>query len=986
MARLLPCCFAATAWLVLGAPVLAQSAPLASITGRVSDSSGAGIEDVDIEISSPALQGVRRASTNRAGDYLARFLPPGDYVVELRRDGFRPVRADATLHAVEIARLDVVLEVGEFSGSVDASAAPESAAHRGTTAGATFPSRLIDRLPVDRSLRGPTLLTPGAAPSGPNGNLTIAGAMSNGNLYLVNGAAVREMVFGQPRPYPIEDAIEETTTVVSGISAEYGRFTGGVVQVVTRSGGNRTSGTFRTTLLSDSWRSLTPYERKTFDEDPRDGSVVPAFEATIGGPLLHDRLWYFAAGRRQESRRARTLAYTDAPYTDRVLETRTEGKLTWAPGPGQSVRLSYGEIGTAERNALLSPAMDPASLSRIDTPEDLLSLQYSLALGRSWFVESQLSRRRRAPTGVGARTTDLLAGTVLRDGSRGGVSWNSPIFCAICGVPAGELRRAQEGDRQFVIKGSTLRSGPRGGSHSLIAGGEIADQVRESNSFQSGSGFTVTATGARLVDGAIHPIFLPGGSTVIDWTPILELSRGGRFRTTSAFFQDDWRIDARWSASLGLRWDADDSRDQSGSAVGRSEVWSPRLSLSFRPRGPWKFAVTAGRYVSDLDFSIGDLGTRRGRPARYSYSYEGPALNAGPDAGLIPTREALERLFDWFFANGGTDRDLRQAAAIPGLSRRVGPGLALPRSEEVTLGATRDLGDRGFLRLATIRRDYDEIYDLRADLSTGRVEDPASGRAYDLILVGNGERIERSYSALVVHLDMPLRRGVRIGGIYTLSSTRGNFDGEGASALGGSTPESDLSYFPEYGEARWRAPRGPLRSDERHRAQLWTVYELPLAGRHGALSLSALERIDGGAAWSVIGLIDSRLWVENPGYVAPPARVPYYFEGRGSRRTGTVIATDLAASYSVPFARSGRPELFARIVVLNAFDQVAQTGTGGTGVLTAANDPRLIPFDPFDEQPVRGVHWELAPGFGEPLGAGDYAPTRTWSVSFGVRF
>jgi len=988
MARLSSCCLAATVWLVLNGSATAQTAPLASITGRITDPSGAGIEGVGIEVSSPALQGHRNAATNRAGDFLLRFLPPGDYLVELRRDGFRAVRVETALHAVEMVRLDVQLEVGEFTGSVDASAAPQPAVASAAGVRATLSSRQIEALPTDRSPRGATLLAPGAAPSGPGGNLTIAGAMSNENLYLVNGAEVREMVFGQPRPFPIEDAIEETTTTVSGISAEYGRFTGGLVQVVTRSGGNRHAGTFRTTLRSDSWRALTPYERATFDGDPRDRSVVPTFEATLGGPLLEDRLWYFAAGRRQDARRTRTLAYTDVPYRDRVLETRAEGKLTWAPGPGQSVRLSLGKIDTSEDNALFAPAMDPASLSRFDTPEDLLSLQYSLAIGRFWFVESQLSRRRRAPTGVGARTTDLLDGTVLRDGSRGGASWNSPIFCAVCGVPAGELRRAEEGDRQFVLKASTLRSASRGGSHSLVAGGALADQLRESNSFQSGSGFTVTATSARLVDGEIHPIFLPGGSTVVDWTPILELSRGGRFRTTSAFVQDDWRIGERWSASLGLRWDADDSRDQSGVTVGRSEIWSPRLSLSFRPHGdgPWTFAATAGRYVSDLDFSIGDLGTRRGRPARYSYAYEGPALNAGPDASLVPTREALEKLFDWFFANGGTDRDLRQAAAIPGLRRRVGPGLALPRSEEISLGATRELGERGFLRLAAIRRAYDDIYDLRADLSTGRVEDPASGREYDLILVGNGERVERSFSALVVQLDLPSRRGVRVAGSYTLSSTRGNFDGEGASALGGSTPESDLSYFPEYGEPRWRAPGGPLRNDERHRAHLWALYDVPLADRHGALSLSALERIDSGSARSVVGLIDSRPYVANPGYVAPPARVPYYFEGRGSRRTGTVIATDLAASYSVPVAASGRPELFARIVLLNLFDQVAQTGAGRTGVLTAANDPRLVPFDPFREQPVQGVHWDLAPGFGEPLGVEDFAPTRTWSVSFGVRF
>src|SRR5262249_34141987 len=148
------------------------------------------------------------------------------------------------------------------------------------SAGATYTAALVERLPVERAPRGAALLTPGVAASGPGGNLMIAGAMSYENLHLVDGVVVKDRALGQPRPFAIEDAIEETDVAVAGISAEHGRFTGGVVNVITRSGGNELAGSVRVTLDDEAWRGLTPYE-EGLAEDPRERSVVPTYEATL---------------------------------------------------------------------------------------------------------------------------------------------------------------------------------------------------------------------------------------------------------------------------------------------------------------------------------------------------------------------------------------------------------------------------------------------------------------------------------------------------------------------------------------------------------------------------------------------------------------------------------------------------------------------------------------------------------------------------------
>ena len=85
-------------------------------------------------------------------------------------------------------------------------------------------------------------MAPAVHPSGPNGAYSISGAPSFESLFMVNGVTVNENTRGQPNSLFIEDAIQETTVATAGISAEFGRFSGGVINVVTKSGGNLFSG------------------------------------------------------------------------------------------------------------------------------------------------------------------------------------------------------------------------------------------------------------------------------------------------------------------------------------------------------------------------------------------------------------------------------------------------------------------------------------------------------------------------------------------------------------------------------------------------------------------------------------------------------------------------------------------------------------------------------------------------------------------------
>ena len=128
------------------------------------------------------------------------------------------------------------------------------------------------------------MMAPGVHPTGPAGAFSFGGSVSFENLFLLNGVSINENIRGQAFDTAIEDAIQETTVANGGVSAEFGRFSGGVVNIITKSGGNQFSGSFRESLNNDKWRTLTPFEteRLATTPEPRIDKVVPTYG-------VHDR-------------------------------------------------------------------------------------------------------------------------------------------------------------------------------------------------------------------------------------------------------------------------------------------------------------------------------------------------------------------------------------------------------------------------------------------------------------------------------------------------------------------------------------------------------------------------------------------------------------------------------------------------------------------------------------------------------------------------
>jgi outer membrane receptor for ferrienterochelin and colicin len=978
--------------------VAAQSTS-GTISGRVADAQGGVLPGVTISVESPNLQGVRTAVTTESGDYVVPLLPSGSYTLTFELSSFERQQRVVFLAPTQVVPLDVTLGIAGVQESVIIRAPAAEVLTRTSQVALNLKQDLIATLPNNRDIMAAVLLAPSVHSTGAAGGISIAGSMSFQNLFMVNGVTINENLRGIPLPLFIEDAVQETTVATGGVSAEFGRFSGGVVNVITKSGGNTYSGSFRETFNNDKWRTLTPFEEAVLarptGNDARLDDVVPQHEYTFGGPIVKDRLWFFTAGRLQNQAERRTLVVTNIPYDFKRLNKRYEAKGTYTLTPKHRVQGSFIKIFDDEVNYTFrtTSSMDTNSLGTRKSPQDLSSLSYSGVISSKFFVEALWSNRNSASIGAGGKSQDLIAGTLLIDSLRNTRYW-SDTFCGVCSPE----RRDNE---NVNLKATYFLSSDRIGTHSMTFGYDNFNDIRSANNYQSGSNYRIFGT-TSLIRGAgndqiVYPQFLNDGSTILAWQPIPVLSNGSNFRTHAAFYNDSWRLNDRVTANLGVRFDKNDGRDQEGKLVTTTSALSPRLSVIIDPRGDQKWSVSTGfsQFVDAIANSVADASSTAGNPQTYQYVYRGPSINANPSAAtLVSSPDAIAQVLAWYDANGGPNQPTNGAPNLPGVSTKIGPDLRSPKVLEYTAGVNRQFS-RAAVRVDYVFRDWRDVYVQRTDLSTGRVSN-SLGQSFDVTLLGNTRDLTRRYSGVSAQGTYRFRGG-DAGATYTLSRLWGTVDGEGAP---GPTAASAFQY-PEYKQAAWNYPVGDLAADQRHRARLWMNYNLPWVS---GVTLSALQTLESGVPYGALGTVDPRSFVTNPGYLTPPPanQTVYYFTARDAFRTEGQKRLDFAASYRYGLKIGTRvTDLFIQAQVLNLFDNQQLCGCGGSVfqnggavnlgnidqvVRTAASGSGLATFNPFTTTPVEGVNWARSANFGTALNRFGWTSPRQLRLTMGVRF
>ncbi len=304
--------------------------------GTVTDAQSLPLPGVAVTVSSPSLQGQRTVVTEGDGSYVLRQLPAGEYTITLELSSFATTRLTTTIPLGGVVEQNVTLQAIGVTEQVTvvAETPPPLAA---PSVGLNITQDEVEALATSRTLQGIATLSPGVNDNSPNTNqLVINGAFAFDNAFMLNGVDVNDNLFGSPQDLFIEDAIEETQVLTSGISAEYGRFSGGVVNAITKSGGNTFSGSLRLNITNPSWTRETPFEEE--NEIERESNINQTWEGTFGGPILRDRVWFFGAGRRANLATSNTFNQTGIPYGEEDNNWRAEAKVTATPMANQTSR------------------------------------------------------------------------------------------------------------------------------------------------------------------------------------------------------------------------------------------------------------------------------------------------------------------------------------------------------------------------------------------------------------------------------------------------------------------------------------------------------------------------------------------------------------------------------------------------------------------------------------------------------------------------
>jgi outer membrane receptor protein involved in Fe transport len=289
------------------APIISAQSTGGRIRGTVSDPSGAAVVGAKVTLINEATNVSRDVDTGSNGEYLLNEVPIGSYEIDVTQTGFKKyVRKGIALDLNEVISVDISLQLGTTAETVEVTGAPPVVDTTSTQLGAVVNERASTQLPLNqRDVYQLLQLQPGVQSQLGNdtfygsdkaGVVTVNGGRGRANNYSVNGGDGNDLFANLPAIEPSPDSIEEFRVITNSFDAEYGRNSGAVVNVVTKSGTNAFHGSFYEFFRNDVLNAH-PF---TFFPAPKPEFRQNQFGGTLGGPIRKDKTFFFASyeGRR----------------------------------------------------------------------------------------------------------------------------------------------------------------------------------------------------------------------------------------------------------------------------------------------------------------------------------------------------------------------------------------------------------------------------------------------------------------------------------------------------------------------------------------------------------------------------------------------------------------------------------------------------------------------------------------------------------------
>ncbi|MCP5104107.1 MAG: TonB-dependent receptor [bacterium] len=267
------------------------------LSGRVADEQGKGLPGVEVTVSGPAQMGTRTTLTNNQGDYRFGKMNVGQkYVLTFKLDGFKEVvREDIRIELAKETTIGVLMEMGAITERIVVTGEIPIVDPKSSTNQVNISREVVETLANDRQYQTIMEMMPGAIPGN---NPAMMGADTSDNMYQFDGMESTDPLTKTWSTAMNFDNFEEMQVVAQGAPAEYGRGTGAVINVVTKSGSNEIHGTARIHISKVDWNAKAVERNTSFDDSTHYlNETRPALN--IGGPIIKNHIWFFGSWERR---------------------------------------------------------------------------------------------------------------------------------------------------------------------------------------------------------------------------------------------------------------------------------------------------------------------------------------------------------------------------------------------------------------------------------------------------------------------------------------------------------------------------------------------------------------------------------------------------------------------------------------------------------------------------------------------------------------
>lgn len=870
-------------------PAFAQSLT-GSISGVVRDEQQAVLPGVTVTLT--GRMGKQTQVTDKDGSYRFPAVEVGVYELAAELAGFQVARQrDIQVSPGRQLTADLVLSIRGVTDTVTVRSESPVVDVRSSATETTISQSLLYSAPITRTAINVLNYAPGI-----NSSSAYGGEAGSANSLLIDGVDTRDPSGGTAWTFYNYNIVEEMQFQGLGAPAEYGGFTGAVVNTITKSGGNRFSGLFEVLGTNSSFASSNATGTIT-EANPalaRPGKTTRYIDVTgqLGGPIKQNELFFFGSAQRflleQDPTGPRTISKEVSP--------RINTKLTWQKGASDNITAhyqydAYNIIGRAGVSAL---AATDELTNREDAPEHVALLQWRHLFSSNTFSEVKFT----GYTGFFDLNPEVPT------------SGRFDLGTGLSSVSQGWFYYADRERQQ--VNASVSHYANKFGAHEFKFGAEF-----ERSKTRDRYGYT---------DGFFY--FDYYGVPYYAYSYGYDITASNRRQ--SAFAQDSWKIADRLTLNIGLRGDFIQGTHPELGKVFDTKSWGPRLGFA------WDVAANHNTVLK----------------GSYGQYYEGAQTQA--------FTRALPGIEDYvgysLNSNGSIGEEFSRDVNVP---YAIADDLKHPRVDEATLGLERALFGNMRLSVTGILRDSKNFigsvnpsarwspvqltnpltsqpialyrWDNRAQSDTDFVIQNVEGFQFR---TPNGDILgtldpERRYRAVMFVLSKRQSNRWQAQASYVLSKATGNVDNTSGQQISSSIFESPVRSLVN--------TEGSLTNDRRHEFKLLGSYQIPFI----EVSVNTFFRVMSGRNYAPFGQFS------NTQLNAPTAARRPLLEPRGARRLPQDLTLDMR--FEKVFRLGGRDQvgLFADVTNMTNRSTITSylTRVPSTAVTVAPGESVDLPFE-----------------------------------------